>query len=208
MGNVQMETRTNKAFKNLTSFSEEIIVLCPNCQKRAMVSTTLGKYTVPYPSEYSATFSCNNCYKPLPQAEWKGPINVIVSSPCGKCGSRIEHVVERTSDYKKQLKVKCNVCSDERFYETQHELTYANNNQATDPYFGLQLWLQIPIKNNTFWAYNFEHLEYLRQYVSAKLREAASGGKYSLAWKLPKFIKDGKNKERILKAVSKLEFKK
>jgi hypothetical protein len=67
--------------------------------------------------------------------------------------------------------------------------------------------LQIPVDENILWAYNLEHLEYLKNYVGAKLREAASGGKYALAWKLPNFIKLAKNRNKILKAISRLEIK-
>ncbi len=105
------------------------------------------------------------------------------------------------------MKIKCNVCGEEKFYPTVYALTYADSNQATDPYFGLQLWLQIGYDNNILWAYNFDHLNYLKEYVGAKLREAVSGGKYSLARKLPNFIKIAKNRGGILKAINKLEKK-
>jgi hypothetical protein len=84
-------------------------------------------------------------------------------------------------------------------------LTYANNKQATDPYFGLQLWLQFPIDDNILWAYNYDHLNYLKTYVAAKLREERVVTKYSMTQKLPNFIKLAKNRDRILKAIERLE---
>jgi len=65
----------------------------------------------------------------------------------------------------------------------------------------------MPFDDNLLWAYNFGHLDYLKNYVGAKLREAASGGKYALAWKLPNFIRLAKNRARVLKALSRLEAK-
>lgn len=205
---IVMQARTDKLFKNLASFSKEVMVSCPNCHKRALVTSELSEYNVPYPTNAKSKFACNNCYKPINQNEWLGPINLLVSTPCSKCGNRIEHVIKSTREYKEQLEVKCEVCNEVRAYKTTYELTYSNNKQATDPYFGLPLWLQIPIKNEILWAYNYDHLNYLKKYVSAKLREAASGGKYALTWRLPNFIKDAKNRDRILRSIQKLEAKK
>lgn len=44
-------------------------------------------------------------------------------------------------------------------------------NQPAHLFFYAELWLQAPFKNETFMAYNGRHLEYLEQYISAKLRE-------------------------------------
>lgn len=103
------------------------------------------------------------------------------------------------------MKVRCAGCGHEQLYDTKYQLTYANDSQATDPFLGLQLWLQTPIDNNTLWAYNHEHLSFLKNYVSAKLREEAVVSKYALRQRLPNFIKLAKNRERVLKAIEKLE---
>ncbi|MDP4264571.1 MAG: hypothetical protein Q8941_18725 [Bacteroidota bacterium] len=201
------DTRINKSFKNLASFSEEVLVDCPYCHKRAIVFAEHGQHTVPYPNQFRAKFRCNNCYKSIDENFWYGPIIIApANANCGYCGGRLKHS-EKVNKYQDKIEVKCQNCKQEKKYDVHYSLTYATNKQATDPYFGLQLWLQIPVDDNILWAYNFEHLEYLKNYVSAKLREAASGGKYSLAWKLPNFIKLAKNKGKILKAIGRLEKK-
>lgn len=198
-------SRTDKIFKNLASFAGEILVECPNCKKRAVVFAETGPYTVPYPVNYQAKFKCNNCYKPLGENLWYGPIVISPSNAnCGHCGSRL--TFSKTVDkYRDKIEVKCSNCMQEKEYSVHYAFTYANDRQATDPYFGLQLWLQMPFGDNILWAYNFEHLAYIKNYVRAELREAASGGKYSLAWKLPNFIKIKKNRQRVLKAIARLE---
>jgi transcription elongation factor Elf1 len=202
-------TRTDKNFKNLAGFSEEILVHCPHCDKQALVSTVLGRYTVPYPtSNHKLTFTCKNCFKPIAENSWFGNLVISpLSSNCGVCGTTFKGVSRLVKKIQSKIKITCPNCKQERFYQTRCTKTYADTNQATDPYFGLQLWLQSPVDNNTFWAYNHEHLTYLKQYVGAKLRETASGGKYALAWKLPNFIKVAKNREKILKAIGRLERK-
>lgn len=200
-------SRTDKSFKNLASFADEVLVACPHCNNRAIVYAEQGEYTVPFSTKSKAIFRCNNCYKALDENLWYGPITISpANSNCGYCGGILKYS-KTINKYQDKIEVKCQNCEQEKKYDVHYTLTYANNKQATDPYFGLQLWLQIPIGENILWAYNFEHLEYLRKYVSAKLREAVSGGKYSLAWKLPDFIKLSKNRTKILKAINRLQLK-
>jgi len=203
---METNSRTDKSFKNLASFANEVLVECPQCKKRAVIFTEQGKYTIPYSTNFKAKFKCSNCYKSIDEESWYGPI--IISSAnvnCDYCGSRLLSFNKTVNKSQDKIKGKCTNCGQEKNYDVHYILTYADNKQATDPYFGLQLWLQIPFDDNILWAYNFEHLEYLKKYVGAKLREASIGGKYSLAWKLPNFIKVAKNRERILKAITRLE---
>ena len=138
---------------------------------------------------------------------WYGPVYLAPAyNRCDYCGSAL-HLCEKVNRFKDKLEAKCTGCKQEKKYDVHYSLTYANSKQAIDPYFGLQLWLQTHVGQNVLWAYNFEHLQYLKTYVSAKLREAAEGGKYSLAWKLPNFIKVSKNRDKILKVIDRLERK-
>lgn len=77
---------------------------------------------------------------------------------------------------------------------------------AFDWYFGYPLYLQIPCCGHTLWAYNLEHLNYLKQYVQAELRENMPYY-LSVESRLPVWIKSSKNRTTILKAISKLEQK-
>lgn len=78
-----------------------------------------------------------------------------------------------------------------------------------DWYFGLPLWLRAPCCGETLWAYNLRHLQLIEDYVSAQLRESAPGPYFgwnnsSVASRLPKWIKDGKNRADLLKAIARL----
>jgi hypothetical protein len=42
---------------------------------------------------------------------------------------------------------------------------------ATDPYLGVRLWLQTETRHGWVWAYILEHLDLIRRFVQAPLRE-------------------------------------
>ncbi|AKN75831.1 hypothetical protein QR97_38900 [Streptomyces sp. PBH53] len=79
---------------------------------------------------------------------------------------------------------------------------------ATDPYFGMPLWLQIETRHGWLWAYNLEHLDVIRRFVQATLRERAhwydTGQKMTLVACLPVWIKRAKNRDEILRAVGRI----
>lgn len=76
-----------------------------------------------------------------------------------------------------------------------------------DWYFKLPLWLQISCCGKTLWAYNEKHLDFLENYVKAKLRERTPSINKSLASRLPQWIKSAKNRDDIVKAIGKLRNK-
>lgn len=78
---------------------------------------------------------------------------------------------------------------------------------AAHIYFNAELWLQAPFKEHVFWAYNHKHLNYLKRYIAASLRESADRSHYTLVEKLPKFIQAAGNRQALLKIIEQLEKK-
>ncbi|MFE1437378.1 hypothetical protein [Streptomyces sp. NPDC058739] len=80
---------------------------------------------------------------------------------------------------------------------------------ATDPYFGMPLWLQAETRHGRLWAYNPEHLDLIRRFVQASLRERApwydTGQKMTMVARLPAWLKRAKNREEILRTVSRIQ---
>lgn len=74
-----------------------------------------------------------------------------------------------------------------------------------DSYFRLPLWLKISCCGKTLWANNERHLQFLEDYVKAKLRKREPNHNKSLASRLPQWIKSAKNRDEILKAIKKLK---
>ncbi|MEV6497576.1 hypothetical protein [Streptomyces prunicolor] len=79
---------------------------------------------------------------------------------------------------------------------------------AWDPYFRLPLWLQTRTRHGGLWAYGLPHLDLIRRFVAADLRERApwydTGQKMTLVARLPAWIKSAKNRDEILRAVDRL----
>jgi hypothetical protein len=201
---MEVISRTDKKLKSLNEFSGQVLVLCPHCKKRASVITEFGQYYY----VKSCKFRCNNCFKRVDEKLWYGPVIISpLNAKCGYCGFSFRNEKKYVLKYQSKMKVRCSGCGNEQLYKTNYQLTYADNHQATDPFLGLQLWLQIPVDTNIFWAYNHEHLAFLKNYVAAKLREEEIVSKYSLRQKLPNFIKLAKNRDKILKVIEKLEKK-
>ncbi len=73
-----------------------------------------------------------------------------------------------------------------------------------------ELWLKTECNGKELWAFNEEHLKYLKDYVQAKLRERKKDEKTgwsnsSIDSRLPNWIKSSKNREKILKCIQKIE---
>ncbi|MCH5585105.1 hypothetical protein MK805_08990 [Shimazuella sp. AN120528] len=100
----------------------------------------------------------------------------------------------------KKNRAKQNIIS----YGPNYKKEFISIGGAFDWYFGYPLVLQIPCCGKTLWAYNREHLMYLKSYVEAELREHYP---YYLSVEsmLPNWIKSAKNRKLILKAIAKLE---
>ncbi len=79
-----------------------------------------------------------------------------------------------------------------------------------DPYFHLPLWFTMPCCNEILWAYNYNHIEFLRSHVEAKLRERnlTDIKNKSLGSRLPKWMTSKKNRASILKSLAILKEKK
>ena len=90
--------------------------------------------------------------------------------------------------------------------ETTTAIKYGTINTAANHYFQAELWLQAPFKNDVFWAYN-NHLKYLERYISATIREYKDRTGFTLLEKLPKFYHEAKNRESLLKIITKLKSK-
>ena len=73
----------------------------------------------------------------------------------------------------------------------------------------LSRFLRAPTCGEELWAFNCEHLAYLRDYVAAKHRtrerDAYGWSNRSLASRLPKWIASAKNRDDVLRAIERLE---
>ncbi|WP_328676113.1 hypothetical protein OG226_08490 [Streptomyces sp. NBC_01261] len=70
------------------------------------------------------------------------------------------------------------------------------------------LWLRTSTGHGELWAYNLQHLDLIRRFVAADLRERApwydTGQKMTLVARLPVWMKSAKNRAELLRAVDRL----
>src|SRR5438874_5956664 len=72
-----------------------------------------------------------------------------------------------------------------------------------DPFFDRPLWLQTPCCGHILWAYNSRHLDTLRSYVAADLRER-TGPTMGMLDRLPAWIKKANHRTEVLRAIDRL----
>ena len=122
----------------------------------------------------------------------------------------------------KEIKLICTKCGMNKYYsETpidkwtsersgiEYEMRNLIIGTNIDPYFRLPLWLQKEMPDGLLWAYNYEHLDFLENHVSAELRnrENSPMRNKSLGSRLPKWMTSKKNRTEILNGIEKLKQK-
>lgn len=114
------------------------------------------------------------------------------------------------ADYEiKSARLLCNNCGYNKDITTKSSMFGVMGNWvvAAHLYFDADLWLKAPFKDDFFFAYNNQHLDYLEKYISAGLREHKDRTHFTLLEKLPKFYHEAKNRESLLKLIHKLKEK-
>lgn len=109
----------------------------------------------------------------------------------------------------KQARLYCDSCGYNKQTSTETSVFGVKGHwqMAAHGYFGAELWLQHPFKNDVFFAYNGEHLDYLEAYIGAALREHKDRTHFTLLEKLPKFYHEAKNRKALLSLIGKLKRK-
>lgn len=196
----------------LGRYAKEVVCTCPNCDGPAVIRGNI-RHAIPLCIQ-EARVQCLKCSFSRDwvsdNREWKGPVIGSARQPCPHCGHQwLSAEVWQESNHGKlnsMASAECPACHQNFDLELAwHTDRYTN--QPVDPYFGLSLWLQSECCGHTFWAYNHNHLQALKSYVSAKLRDQRLRGKWSMSSRLPQWIKDAKNREELLKTINRLEKK-
>jgi len=121
---------------------------------------------------------------------------------CPKCGDK---AIVRSTKSSEKAELHCTSCH----YVTNKPVRSEKKSYSstTDYWFDCELWLQDSFKNELFWAHNDEHLAYMKEYIGAGLRQRNDRKFFTLVEKLPGFIKSAKNRDKLLKLITKLEKK-
>jgi predicted RNA-binding Zn-ribbon protein involved in translation (DUF1610 family) len=126
------------------------------------------------------------------------------------CPSCYKQAISTINETEKKARLFCTHCGFNKTCSTQ--IAYEKRKilivqQAAYLFFDAKIWFSMPYKKYLFWAYNPSHLNYLEQYIGAKLRENKGRTHFTLLEKLPKFYHEAKNREGLLKIISILKMK-
>lgn len=100
---------------------------------------------------------------------------------------------------------KCGLVKDKK----PERATIVSDGGPVDGYFHLPLWLVTSQGIEDLWAYNLRHLEYIESFVRAshRTRQLDVPGclNCSIISRLPRWIKKGSNRKRVLSLIQKLK---
>lgn len=197
--NIMKKNRFRSTIKWLESFNDVIDVHCPGCNAKAqLVRRNEHNLNCQY------DFQCNTCHADIKEVE---KFIYTVKRNCPFCPDMINYESIPTNKVKNEVKVECQGCKTKIRYTPKVSSVFEWNHRGKNVDF--VYWYSQRFKGETFWALNDKHLQYLEDFVTAKLRlrSKVSHG-MMLVDKLPQFIKDKKNREDLLKIISKLKTKK
>lgn len=193
--------RFQDANLRLSDFVDNILVECPKCSKQAVVRKNKKPQS-------GVKLTCPECHYQSTDNMMRYDIHL--KTYCNSCAHPIvvKKFLQKQPVY--ELNITCPKCTKEENYQTK--VTRLNcptvsNRSYTDPWFGCELWLQYSFKSEIFWANNYEHLAYMKRYIQAGLRQRFNREFFTLAEKLPAFIKSEKNRDKLLKLINRIEKK-
>lgn len=187
------QSRFSDAGDTLADFADHFVVHCPKCNAKAHINA-------------DKRLTCPACFHVEEAGHWYGAATAAVQVKCRDCHNQLFRSAPWDGQWKK-LALHCDQCGDSCEYEASITRHYFDKGRKTDPVFGLPLWLQDDFRGELFWVYNYEHLETLRAYIAAKLRERGIDPRNTIrkntamVSRLPDFIKKAKNRENLLKLI-------
>ncbi|MCX4780554.1 hypothetical protein [Streptomyces sp. NBC_01264] len=139
--------------------------------------------------------------------------SILVRCPgCGKAAHVVaapEPVGARDRDLFAPRRLVCRNCGLAKAWSGGGVALYrGRNGPATDPYFGVRLWLQAETRHGWVWAYGPEHLDLIRRFVRASLREGIPwydhGRRMTVVARLPAWMQQAGNRDEVLRAIARI----
>jgi hypothetical protein len=186
------EQRFHDGGAHLSGFSDEYAVVCSACGGQATVYADGPRYT------------CGNCGRSRSAVDggWQGKARAEIRQACSRCGESISRSFEQCAPRPSKIEAACRKC--EAVYSFSLFWKPLGQGSGQDPYFGCDLWYMAPCMGHLLWAFNEEHLRFLRSYVSVSLRQREPGRNASLASRLPGWMLSGKNRTEVLGCIDRL----
>ena len=192
-------------------------VHCPDCDTAGIVhyqslDTTL--YSCNCRAHF--VFTCRKCNRHLDShstqynIEFNGYYYVYLSERCHFCGGAQLTVNEKIRNIKNpnsHFEAVCPLCKKtSKLVLKSQKIVFSKANRLEHTHFGLKLYLVAHTRFGNIYVHNLEHLQVLKSFVHAGLRERTqSTGNSSYFSRLPAWIKSARNRKEILKAILRLE---
>ncbi len=185
----------------LTRYADRVAVRCHRCDAPGWVLADWRPY------QWTARFRCGSCSVVLDSAsgDWAGRVHYSGRRPCGYCGHQWVCaclVGKPGQPAPTAVAGLCPQCG--RSSEVSVSGQRVRDGEANDPHFGLPLLLVEPTRAGVLWAYNAAHLQALHEYVVSPLRERAGVSNGSMFSRLPGWMKLGRNRAMMRKAIERL----
>ncbi|MDS7956618.1 MULTISPECIES: hypothetical protein [unclassified Acinetobacter] len=216
----------DEGISGLSLLKPEIWVHCPKCQKLAKiieikereletvrVFCTHCTYRKTLQHIHIQTYDYMSYYFNLNEnmAEWSGACEVKINAKCIICKEgkyKYLRQYARKSLIPREIVISCNFCLREnRFDDSTYTLRKISYSKVGfDPYYAYRLFLNIAVRQGQICVYNPTHLEILKKFIQADLRERKFPN-YNRSYfsRLPAWIKSTRNRKEILKAILRLE---
>ena len=136
---------------------------------------------------------------------------VLVECPrCGHCASHKPINPDNTRDWFAPRRLVCPNCALTRDWAKKQIGRNWYQSPARDDYFNEILWIHGTMGANEIWAYNWQHLDLIENYVSAKHRQHVRDPKLGWANKsfvnrLPKWMTSSKNRTDVLQLIERIK---
>ena len=195
--------------KWLGNFADEIFVRCPKCDLQSSVkrNKVLLECKCGRCYDYSNVFECKNCFYKLEEPIYQ---YVAFGNPyCNNCYEKYEFESQPLKEKPDKYNARCPHCNFQEEWKPKIKKLVlspkGNDGLVREQTYNFPLWFQKEINQDIFWVYNKEHIVYLERYIKASLRERNSkiNNSASLVARLPKFVKEAKNREKLLKILEK-----
>lgn len=204
-----MAKRFNDIQYHTFSFWSDMVVVCPKCGRAGTVHFNRENNT--------ANFQCGSCYMQKETVPG-GHYTFEATAQCTSTGRYFRTYFSEDKIRGQKIRVKCPYCEeivmgDVLDKRAQHLVVIEDIRHAEDPYFHYPLYFQASYRGKTIWALNREHLQYLIDYLSADIRTVQSDfyetykTMRSQSDLLPTFMKTAKNRDGIVKLLTRLQAK-
>lgn len=198
----------DKPYHTFSSWTD-MIVVCPKCGKAGNVRFDKEHHT--------ALFQCESCYTERKTVSG-GKDAFEVTAQCASTGRYFRTSMPSNKIHGQKIRVKCPYCEESVMGDVSDTkkwqcVVFEDIRHAEDPYFHYPLYFQASYRGKLIWALNREHLQYLINYLSADIRAVQSDfhetykTMRSQSDMLPTFMKTAKNREGIVKLLTKLQAK-